>query len=104
MESVQTEDIAQAVFRAIDEAGIETAAGGELEKSLATPLFGQNGALDSIGLVHLIVAVEQEIGDQLGVEIVLADERAMSRRNSPFANVKTLVDYIHEIIPGEFGG
>ena len=67
-------------------------------KSLAvnddTVLFGIGGALDSLGLVNLIVAVEQRIEDELGTTIVLADEKAMAQKNSPFRTVATLVDYI----------
>jgi acyl carrier protein len=58
-----------------------------------TLLFGDAGLLDSVGLVSLIVAIEQEIENDLGVSIVLADERAMSQKHSPFRSIGALADY-----------
>lgn len=58
-----------------------------------TPLFGDGGVLDSLGLVELIIALEQEIESEAGVTVVLADERAFSQRQSPFATVATLAEY-----------
>jgi acyl carrier protein len=58
-----------------------------------TPLFGRHGLLDSMGLVTLVVAVEQAIEDELGLSVSLADERALSQRTSPYRTVGTLADY-----------
>ena len=71
-----------------------------LEKSSDTELFGQGSSLDSLGLVNLVVAVEQNIEDKFDVTITLADERAMSQETSPFRTVGTLTDYI-EMLLGE---
>ena len=46
-------------------------------------IYGDNSQLDSLALVSLIVAVEQNIEDEFGISITLADERAMSQENSP---------------------
>lgn len=66
--------------------------------NLETRLVGEKSALDSIGLVHLIVDLEEKIADKFGREIVLADERAMSLRQSPFRRVESLADYIVELL------
>ena len=42
--------------------------------------FGPESSLDSLGLVTLIVEIEQNIEDEFGVEITIADEQAMSMR------------------------
>jgi len=60
-------------------------------------LYGLTGVLDSLGLVTLIVAVEQGIEDELGLVVSLADERAMSQKNSPFRTIGTLADYIVKV-------
>lgn len=57
------------------------------------PLFGIGGALDSLALVTLLVAVEQGIDDALGVVLTLADEKAASQARSPFRTVGSLVAY-----------
>ena len=48
------------------------------------------------GLVNLVVELEELIQDDYGITITLADEKAMSRRTSPFSRVKYLIDYIKE--------
>lgn len=60
-------------------------------------LYGLTGVLDSLGLVTLIVAIEQAVEDELGLVISLADERAMSQKNSPFRTIGTLADYIVKV-------
>jgi D-alanine--poly(phosphoribitol) ligase subunit 2 len=64
------------------------------ENNEATILYGRGGVLDSLGLVHLIIAVETAIADEFQVNLTLANERAISQRSSPFRTVGTLADYI----------
>ena len=64
----------------------------ELEEEVR--LFGRKSKLDSLGLVTLIVDIEQRLADEIGLEISLTDEKAMSQTRSPFRDVKSLVDYI----------
>lgn len=70
----------------------------DLSEGEQTKLFGGDGVLDSIGLVSYIVAVEEALEDEFDISIVLADEKAMSRRTSPFSRVSYLVDYIFEVV------
>lgn len=88
------ERITRSLFHVIDEFNQTAAPDKQLPKALATGLYGRRGALDSLGLVNLIVATEQQIQEDFGVAISLADERAMSQDNSPFKTVDTLVHYI----------
>jgi acyl carrier protein len=57
-------------------------------------LFGRGGKLDSLGLVNLILTVEEHLQASLGVQLTLADERAMSQERSPFRSVSSLAAYI----------
>lgn len=57
-------------------------------------LFGRGGKLDSLGLVNLILMVEENIEKSCGVQLTLADERAMSQERSPFRTVSSLAEYI----------
>ena len=63
-----------------------------------TKLFGEDGALDSLALVSMITDLEEEIHDEFEKDITLADEKAMSQRNSPFNTVESLTDYIDILI------
>ena len=67
-----------------------------IELSLESKLFGGGGPLDSMALVNLVVDLEELIEDDYGKTISLADEKAMSRRTSPFSRVQNLIDYIQE--------
>ena len=66
----------------------------QLGQSTKTVLFGKDGKLDSLGLVTLLVIIEQNIEDEFDVSITIADERAMSQKHSPFRTIGTLADYI----------
>jgi len=46
----------------------------------------------------LIALVEENIKEKLGVDLVLADDRAFSRNNSPFRSVGTLEEYVLECL------
>tara|TARA_B100000963_G_C22363088_1_gene552494 strand:+ start:357 stop:653 length:297 start_codon:yes stop_codon:yes gene_type:complete len=63
-----------------------------------TRLFGSDGLLSSIQLVSFITELEENLEDELDVDLTLADEKAMSRRTSPFINVKHLTSYVEEKI------
>lgn len=84
---------AQDVLQMRDGAGAQPMALGE-----ETRLIGQGAILDSLGLVSLIVEVEQRLSDELGVDLILADERAMSQKRSPFRSIGALADYIYDLI------
>lgn len=59
-------------------------------------LIGDSSPLDSMGLVSLIVDIEESINENFDVELVLASEKAMSKRTSPFINLETLIIFIVE--------
>ena len=94
------EKIQQSIFNSIDSLNAQLPNEGHIEKSNNTALFGSGSKLDSLDLINMVVAVEQNIEDEFDVTITLADERAMSQETSPFKTVGTLTDYI-EILLGE---
>ena len=94
----ETEKVASAIFRAIDDLNDQFPSERRLEKELDTVLYGKSGRLDSLGLVNLIVAIEERVGDELGESVTLADEKALSQRDSPFRTVGTLVEYIGRLL------
>lgn len=67
-------------------------------KAVDTSLFAAKSGLDSLGLVNLIVSLEENINNEFNVAISIADERAMSQKHSPFRSVDTLADYIIELL------
>ncbi|MCO6044958.1 hypothetical protein NG895_13695 [Aeoliella sp. ICT_H6.2] len=67
--------------------------GQELAIQEDTPLIGPEATVDSLGLVMVITSFEAQLNDKYGTELVLANEKAMSMRNSPFRSLNALTDY-----------
>jgi hypothetical protein len=65
-----------------------------------TVLFGPDSMLDSLALVSTIVDVETGLNTKYGLGICLTDDRAMSRKKSPYATVASLRDYVLELVGG----
>ncbi len=86
--------IVQIIFQAIEEFNLMHSPQDQLSQTVETVLIGSSSSLDSLGLVDLILATEQKINEELGLLVTLADEKAMSQKNSPFRTVKALADYI----------
>ena len=95
--AVVVEQIRQAVQAACEQAG-EPLPLEHLTED--TRLFGAKGVLDSMGLTTVIVDVEQTLNDRFGLALTLADERAMSQKNSPFRSIQSLADYILTLVEG----
>lgn len=70
----------------------------DVAKGREASLFGPDGPLDSMALVQFIVEVESALEDTSGKEVVLADERAMSQRRSPFQTIGSLAQYIDQLL------
>ena len=98
MDETHREKIIQALFAAIDELNEIRSPEQRLEKSPELILFGEGGRLDSIGLVTFLVSAERNLADALGRPVTLADERAMSQKNSPFRSINSLAEYIDSIL------
>ena len=67
----------------------------ELENVTAeTAIFGGESGIDSLSLVSLVVEVEGQVNDEFDANVTLADEKAMSSRNSPYRNVAAFTEFI----------
>ena len=90
--------ILETIYDSMDELNEQLSNERQLTKSTKTVLFGNNGQLDSLGLVNLLVIIEQNIEEEFDVSITIADERAMSQKHNPFRTIGTLAKYIDVII------
>jgi acyl carrier protein len=95
--------IRQVVEAVIDELNAQWPDRPPMEKSGSAVLFGRNGSLDSLGLVHFVVGVEQGLAETLGANVTLASDKAMARRHSPFRTIDSLVDFIAELLQEQAG-
>jgi acyl carrier protein len=70
----------------------------QMDVNESTVLFGKGSAIDSLSLVSIIVDIESAFSLDHGSEISLTDDRAMTRKKSPFDSIASLIDYIDELI------
>ncbi|MGE0815315.1 MAG: hypothetical protein AB7O28_13460 [Vicinamibacterales bacterium] len=87
------ERIEQVVLGALTNANLAREASKQLAVAADAPIFAPGSPLDSLGLVALLVDIEDALRDE-GIEVELSDARAMSQRQSPFRDVPALVQYI----------
>jgi acyl carrier protein len=92
-------EIEAIVLDAIRVANLSRDPGEQLEVGLSARIFGRGSPLDSMGLVALLLDVEEALR-AAGMPLTLTDDRAMSQTRSPFRSVPALVDYV-ELLCGE---
>lgn len=94
-------NIEQIIFNALTNLADELESEDLRNPNKDTKIYGIDGNLDSLALVSLIADLESELSEKLNINIVLADEKAMSMRNSPFRDVATLTQYIYDLTQGK---
>jgi acyl carrier protein len=90
--------VLEAIYGAVDWINAELPPDRQVVKNPETRLFGSQSMLDSLKLVSLIVATEREIEEAFGVALTLADERALSMKNSPFRSIQSLADHVEVLL------
>lgn len=96
-QTVTRQQVIDAVFAAVDAVNAQRRDKPPLAKDLGTVLYGSGSDVDSLGLIELVVAVEEQVEEQLGLSVTLVDERALSQEVSPFSTMGTLVDYVVQL-------
>jgi acyl carrier protein len=61
-------------------------------------IYGDGSPLDSMGLVNLIVLLENNIEDVFSKSISLTSEKALSQKRSPFQNIETLSNFVETLL------
>jgi acyl carrier protein len=74
---------------AVEQSGGDAAAVNE-----DTPIVGPGAVIDSIGVVSLIVDIEQRLEMDHQVSVTLASDKAMSQKNSPFRTAGVVADHV----------
>lgn len=94
--------IIEIIYEKVDE--INEQNGLNIPKDLNARLFGRESELDSLGLVNLIIGVEESVNEIYSTSITIANEKAMSQKHSPFRTVETLAEYVDLLIKEEQNG
>ena len=98
---LNSDQIEAVIYQAIATLNVERDPGEQIPASPDTALFGVDAVLDSLSFVSLITDVETSLNVDHGLDVSLADDRAMSRPQSPYDTVATLRDYIVELTESE---
>lgn len=89
--------ILKAIHRAIDHINSANPDRVPLEKAPGTELFGSAAALDSLGIMNLIVAVEENIKRDMNIEIVIVGDM-FDIDNHPLQTVQALADHVERVV------
>ena len=100
----ERDKILQSIYDAIDEVNEQLPEDQILKKSPDTVLLGKTGKLESIDLVNILVATEENVEEAFGVPISITDERAVSEENSPFTTIETLCNFISNLLAEQSDG
>jgi D-alanine--poly(phosphoribitol) ligase subunit 2 len=94
---VLTDDvILSVVLQAMRTTNLSRTAESQLSVAPDAAIFGPTSPLDSLGLLTLLLDIEEDL-QAAGAVVRLSDDRAMSQTRSPFRSVESLVDYIGRI-------
>lgn len=89
--------IEKIIFDSLKEFNEEMPEEETLEISRNTVLLDTDGRIDSLDFVALIVIIETNISNELGKNINIVNEKAFSEENSPFKDVKSLIEFVTEL-------
>jgi acyl carrier protein len=92
------EKVLAAIYRTVNWINAELPPDRQLSKTPDTRLLGPQSVLDSLHLVSLLINIERELEDTFGVALTLANERALSMKESPFRTLESLASYIEVLL------
>ena len=99
MSKITDIDIRAIIFGIIDELNEMLPPDNRLAKSEDTLLSGSGGGLDSLGMVNLIVDLEEELSSRFGHDVNLIDDGTMHLESDPFRTIGTLIEFVKSLAP-----
>lgn len=97
-EAERRSQIRRALFRAVEEVNGLLDPGARLKPDVSTPLLGDGASLDSLGLVNLLVAAEEELEQELGRAVSLTSD--LGTDAAAFRTLGSLADRVDELVRG----
>ena len=91
---IARKDAYEIVIASLNEVFAQTGAPAPETLNEDTVLVGADPVLDSLGVVQLIVEVEQRVEQGHNISLTLANDKAMWARNSPFRTIGVLADHV----------
>ena len=72
--------------------------GTDVNVTADSTLLGSKAPVTSLGLVMIVTSFEGRLNELSSAPVVLANEAAMSMRQSPFRSVSSLVEYAEQLL------
>ena len=94
---MEPKDIEQLLLQTLRQTNEAREPDNQLAVAPDAAIFGPDSPLDSLGLVALLMDVEDALLE-VGHDVLLSDERAMSSTRSPFRDVPSLVQHIERLL------
>jgi hypothetical protein len=82
------------IYAAVDVVNAQLPPSRRLPRNPATVLVGVGGALDSLGIVNFVLALEEKLGDAIGRPVALLDPEILGAEHGPFHTVDTLATHV----------
>jgi acyl carrier protein len=92
--SSDVEQVLQAIYQTIAELNGQLPATQQLAAAPETVLVGEKGQLDSLGLINLLVNLEDVLAAAVGRRIKIFDERLLANAQGPMATVGALAEHV----------
>lgn len=90
-----------AILRAVRDSNQQLPKEKQIPESPDAVILGESSSLDSLGLITLLVAVEQEIDGEFGEEISLVDDVSeLSEDDDRFTTISNLATHISKLLNG----
>jgi acyl carrier protein len=86
--------VLEAIYHTIGELNGQLPADQQLLAAPDTVLMGEKGHLDSLGLIALMVNLEDALEAALGRRVKVFDEALLADPRGPMATIGTLADHI----------
>mgnify|MGYP001549966675 CR=1 FL=1 len=89
-------DIEALIFSTIDEVNGQLPPEGKLAKSADTVIVGEEGVLDSLGVINFLVSLEEKVAAATGQPVALLRDDIMEEGNTVLHTVASINRYINE--------
>lgn len=96
--SIEKQAILEIIYSAIDEVNKYAEDEDRLNKTIDQPLFTKNGPLDSMGLVNLVITLEELIETEFGKSVQFMQMDFLNSEKNPMKSVEALADYLCEVL------
>jgi acyl carrier protein len=94
----EEEKIEIIILQAVDDFNALFPADHQIGKTHNSVLYGENGVLDSMGLVSIVTDVEQRIEAELGVSLSIVNEDSLTLEECPFRKIGTFIEYVKGLL------